>query len=230
MYEHTAEKYDKIFRFNPDVVSLIEEYMPPGGSGVLDIGCGTGKYAGKLSGRFRVVGIDTDKRSIEIAWARHPGAEFINTDLLSYRPDGKFDLIFCIGNVISHIMKKDLPRFLRQVRSNLTGRGVWLFHTINWDKIINLSEYTFPVLEHEGIKFMRAYRNITGDAVVFVTVLTDENGSEIEECITLYPQTASEIDELHEGFERLALYSNYRKDPHRPVDISRVYVFRKADS
>jgi hypothetical protein len=33
---------------------------------------------------------------------------------------------------------------------------------------------------------------------------------------------------MHDGFERLALFGNYRKDPFRPDDISKVYVFRKA--
>jgi glycine/sarcosine N-methyltransferase len=228
MYKDTAALYDKIFKFNPSVVNLIEEYLPAQGSDILDIGCGTGKYSGKLSELHRVVGIDTDARSIEVAREKYPDAEFINSDLLSYQPGRNFDLIFCIGNVISHIKKSEIRLFVERVRSNLKERGIWLFHTMNWDMIIKMNEFDFPIIENEGVRFVRMYRNISGDRVDFITILSDTSGGEIKNCITLYPQTAAEVDELHRGFEHLAVFKNYDKEPFESGDISKVYIYRKV--
>ncbi len=229
MYKDTAASYDKIFRFNPSVVNLIEEYLPAEGSDILDVGCGTGKYSGKLSERHRVVGIDTDARSIEIARGKYPDAEFVNSDLLSYQPDGKFNLVFCIGNVISHINKLDIRRFVQRVRVILKEeRGVWLFHTMNWDLIIKMKEFEFPVIENEGIRFVRMYRNISRERVDFITILSNPSGTEVKNCITLYPHTAAEIDELHEGFERIAVFKDYDRNPFESGDASKICIFTKV--
>lgn len=228
MYERLARIYDTIFPFNPHVVRLIEEQLPGPGCALLDIGCGTGRYTGSLAAGHRAVGIDTDGRSISIARRDHPGARFIAADLFAFEPETPFDLVFCIGNVVSHIDRERFPAFIGRVRAMLADGGAWLFHIINWDSLLGRDEYDFPVIEREGVSFRRGYRNMSRERVDFTTILTEEDGRETEGRVVLHPHTAAEIELAHDGFSRQALYGGYRKEPFVQGCASRVYIYRKT--
>ena len=59
---------------NPAVLKLLKEN---GATSVLDAGCGNGELCGLLAkSGFDVTGIDADRRGIEIAKNRYPGAKF----------------------------------------------------------------------------------------------------------------------------------------------------------
>lgn len=69
---------------------------------VLELGCGTGRVAGRLAeGGARVTGIDTAAESISVAKRDHPDCEFFEMDALSLGfPDAAFDLVACVQNGI----------------------------------------------------------------------------------------------------------------------------------
>ncbi len=107
------------------------------GSRILDIGCSGGLHALELAKKgHALTGIDREITAIELARKRceKPGlrAEFFVADLEKDDLDilGKFDLIICIGNVISHIAKKSLPDVLGKIRSRLGNGGIFLFDFI----------------------------------------------------------------------------------------------------
>ena len=75
---------------------------------VLDIGCGNGALTYDVARKAkRVVGIDSNERSIEIARSRFAGEniEFISGDALTSLPDKKFDVVI-LSNVLEHIERR----------------------------------------------------------------------------------------------------------------------------
>jgi SAM-dependent methyltransferase len=87
------------------------------GERVLDVGCGIGSVAYDLAERSgaTVVGIDVSGWALEVARTRyaHPRVTYVQSDVLSYEPDGAFD-VAVLSNVLEHVIPRtDLLRTLR---------------------------------------------------------------------------------------------------------------------
>src|SRR5512136_1004597 len=121
------EIYEKAHYSNGEHVREVEAILSwyrKKGSRVLDLGCSGGLHALELAKRgLRVVGIDAEPSAIELARKRSAAlgrdAVFLAADLQSLDPAGlgRFDLIYSLGNVISHVPKKALPALLSGIRS-----------------------------------------------------------------------------------------------------------------
>ena len=83
----------------PPVLALL---APQAGERILDLGCGTGVWAGEMMRRgCEVVGVDTNPRAIEAAKARGVDARLINAESLAF--DAEFDAVF--SNASLHWMR-----------------------------------------------------------------------------------------------------------------------------
>jgi ubiquinone/menaquinone biosynthesis C-methylase UbiE len=88
-------------RFNDANLRCLRRALAPSPTGwILDIGCGTGRYAGDW--RARYVGVDTDASYLCFAANRY-GGRFVRGDgaRLPIR-DGSFDAAYCVG-VLHHL-------------------------------------------------------------------------------------------------------------------------------
>ncbi len=131
------EIYEKAHYSHGEHVAEVEAILSwyrKKGSRVLDLGCSGGLHALELAKRgHRLTGIDAEPSAIELARKRNAvlgrDAVFLAADLESLDPAslGRFDLIYSLGNVISHIPKKALPALLSGIRSCLLSGGVFLF-------------------------------------------------------------------------------------------------------
>jgi SAM-dependent methyltransferase len=136
---------------------------------VLDIGCSGGLHALELAKKgYSVTGMDKETSAIELARKRSSEeglkADFFVADV--EKDDlqclGRFDLVYSLGNVISHIPKSSLPSVLKKIRSCLEREGIFLFD------ILAIGD-TFPEEVHEkdiGIIWKRRLERDTGEILL----------------------------------------------------------------
>lgn len=141
-----------------DEVAQLLTWYPHRNSRVLDLGCSGGLHALELArSGHRVVGVDLEASAVELARsrAREEGltAEFHVIDLEqdSLVDLGRFDLIYSIGNVLSHLPKSSLSTVLGKIRGCCAPDGIFLF-----DLLINGPHFPEEVREDElGILWKR---------------------------------------------------------------------------
>lgn len=151
-----------------EVEAILSWYGRQGGR-ALDIGCSGGLHALELAKRgFSVTGIDKESSAIELARKRFAEsnlkADFFAADLekddLTWL--GSFELVYSLGNVISHIAKKSLPAVLTKIKSCLKIDGIFFFD------ILAIGD-TFPEEVHEkdlGIVWRRSLDRRTGEILL----------------------------------------------------------------
>jgi SAM-dependent methyltransferase len=95
----------------------------------LDFGCGTGSATRFLLNEFNLdalVGVDISVQSLVIARDKHDDRHVRFVHVAEYRPEGRFDLVFCNG-VFHHISPGDRVAALDTVYSSLRPGGVFAF-------------------------------------------------------------------------------------------------------
>ena len=214
-YSDFAGHYEKIFPFRKGVVEFLTRHLPEGAR-VLDVGCGTGRYCAALdaTGR-RTLGIDLDPGMIAEAERLHPAGDFriLGMEEIKLLPSSSFGGVFCIGNVLPHLPAPGLKEFLTEVRRLLAPGGVWIFQTVNFDRLLDLGVFEFPdmVLKRERLIFARSYRDIQTDRLEFHTRLSGPRGSIFSGRVALHPRTSVDYVTLHRdlGFVRRGHFADY---------------------
>jgi SAM-dependent methyltransferase len=234
-YSAFAAHYEAIFPFSADVYGLLREYLPGPPGRVLDVGCGTGHYTGRLAqAGYEAVGIDLDPAMIAHARAHYPAARFRVLDMREVAQlEGRFDAGFCIGNTAAHLDREAFEAFVAAMAEMLTPGGTWILQVMNWDYVLTQETVTFPVIEGEdGSVFRRWYREISEDQVTFATRLEVDGEVVFEETVPLTPVRSAAIAAVHaaHGFAMVAHQGSYSGAPFDPATFSaNVFVFRRED-
>ncbi|MDA3809190.1 MAG: class I SAM-dependent methyltransferase [Spirochaetaceae bacterium] len=236
-YSDFADDYEKIFPFSESVYKFLVSYKPSHMKKILDIGCATGHYCGKFTSEgFDATGIDLDSQMILSAENKYNKATFLEmnlNDISSIRE--QFDMVYSTGNVVAHVPEDDLNIFLDNLKNILTEKGVWIFQVINWDYILTLKEFNFPLIETDTKSFYRKYTNITKNTLIFNTELIDKRSGKslFKDKVTMYPMPSEHYIKLHEdkGFKLRGHFSDYGKKPFdSKVFSADIYVFSAATS
>jgi len=200
-YHDFAAYYEEVFPFRERTYAFIRRHLPARGR-ILDAGCGTGHYCGRLAADgYDALGIDVDAEMIREARHRYPRAAFRCLDVRGIgQLDPPWDGVFCIGNVAAHVPGEDFTRFVRELRRLLTPGGAWIFQVVNWDAILDRTEYRFPDRSlGDGLTvFVRRYRDITERRVRFQTRL-ESNGRIIFEGEEVLPHEVRDLSGASSG-------------------------------
>jgi len=232
-YSEFSQIYDLFFPFKEQVYQFLKSFVPAGGKTVLDIGCGTGHYCGRFAeDGFNAVGVDPDEGMIRKAEALNPGVRFHRLSAQQIdRLEAAFNLIFSIGNSMSHISHKDWSEFLAKLRRRMEPGSRWLFQLVNWDAILARDTHTFPVIKNEasGLTLHRSYTDFSPEKVTFkIEIRTVENAPIVRSEQTLYPLTAEQCLSLHDdhGFKLNAHFGDFARTPFQPASSgASIYIF-----
>ena len=99
----------------------------------LDLGCGTGILCQILHSRgIRASGMDFSSGMIEIARQGNPDIAYEVADMITYCPDGRFDLVTCTGDALNHIPSlADIERIFENVSRYTAPGGYFIFDILN---------------------------------------------------------------------------------------------------
>lgn len=221
-YSNINEYYDFIFKANQNQVDFINSFTSPMGN-ILDVGCGTGSLAIKLSSSDRKVSaIDFDPKMIERALEKKidSNVSFEQMDMLEIS-DGfkndKFDTIYCFGNTLAHLTSLSKISSFCKSSYNLLGKGGnLLIQVVNFDKVLANNISSLPLIDNENVKFERYYSLEKSNGLIeFKTKLTSKsNTDELNNSIKLYPIKKDELKDILEdiGFLNIEFYSNFKKN------------------
>ncbi len=234
-YSDFADHYDAIFPLNPTVYAFLRRYLPTPPAAILDVGCGTGHYTGKLAqDGYRAVGIDLDPAMIARARRDYASVPFQVLNMLDIAELALiFDGVLCIGNTAAHLTQRQFAVFLDQVRDVLTTGGIWILQVMNWDYVLAQDTVAFPAIKSEdGATFYREYREISEARVIFATRLEVDGRTVFDETTPLYPLRAAAIVALHtgRGFRLMTHVGSYGEAPFDPNAFSAdLYVFERTE-
>ena len=99
----------------------------------LDLGCGTGVLCETLyESGIQASGMDLSEGMIAIARESKPELHYDVANMITYRPDEKFDLVTCTGDALNHIIDlEDVGRIFENVYAYLNDGGYFVFDILN---------------------------------------------------------------------------------------------------
>jgi SAM-dependent methyltransferase len=124
-FDRVAGAYDRLGDLNPNelIDSWLEGLLPATGGRALDIGCGTGRHAALLAGRFgQVDAIDLSGPMIDLATTRRsrPNITYRQADLDDVAGAGRYDFVLSLLT-LHHV--PDLHAALSHIKTLLAPGG-----------------------------------------------------------------------------------------------------------
>ena len=162
----------------------------------LDLACGTGVLCEILyANGIDASGMDFSEGMIEIAKSRNSEISYEVADMITYRPEKKFDLVTCTGDAINHIMElSDVAKIFKNVYDYLAEDGCFIFDI--------LSEKEVPMAEPIDLDFseeVKAQFMVTTDQDGYINLKTtvyESDGQQFEENIRETVHDEKEICKL----------------------------------
>jgi len=132
-YDNFAHVYDKYLARNSlKIVPVLEELSLDNleeGARVLDLCCGSGRIAQRLSEMgFQVTGIDSSAEMLVLARKNAESVDFKLDDARTFVFGNVFDLIIAMSDSLNHIMKEEeLQLVFQNVHNALHVNGTFIF-------------------------------------------------------------------------------------------------------
>lgn len=150
-YRHLIDWTQRLQREAP-LIQRVLEGAPS--RRVLDLGCGTGEHARFLASLgFEPTGVDASPSQLAAAREADPKGRYLQgslTDLAGLVETGQGGA-FCVGNTLPHLTEEaDLRRCFEGLASRLLPGAPVLLQILNYDRILDRGERTFPVTVRPG--------------------------------------------------------------------------------
>lgn len=99
----------------------------------MDLACGTGILCEILhNSGIKAAGMDLSAGMIDIARAGNPEIHYDVADMITYRPEKRFDLVTCTGDALNHIAAlSDVKKIFENVYAYLSPGGYFIFDILN---------------------------------------------------------------------------------------------------
>lgn len=156
--------------------TLLQRALAPAPSPrVLDLGCGSGEHTRFLNSMgFEATGVDASPSQVDSARGSDPGGRYLLaglTELKGVLEAGQGGAI-CLGNTLPHLCEEaEVRAFFTGLASLLLPGAPFLIQLLNYDRILDCGERTFPVVLRPG--------EADGETKVFLRLMTHHGGGRI---------------------------------------------------
>ena len=119
--------------YKPETMDAICRYLPKAmglqtGAAILDLGCGPGLYAAKLSeAGYPVTGVDRSESSLQYARQHAPRARFLRQSYLEPLGENRFDAAIMISQDYGVLSPGDRQTLLKNIHTALKPGGHFAF-------------------------------------------------------------------------------------------------------
>lgn len=208
-YEMLSEHYTEIFPLSGDLVKMVRELTPDGGT-VADIGSARGELLDSL----RESGLRTFGLEYEPALVGKKG--YVAAGDMHCLPfeSESFDTLVCTGNTLAHTDGPDgLGRIMHEFSRVLSCGGAAVLQVLNYDMILKSRPFELPVIKTERVRFEREY-TYCGRRIKFTGRLTADGITESSD-VMLYPLVYDELrlSAENKGFFLEEVYAGFDKTP-----------------
>lgn len=121
----------------------------------LDLACGTGILCELLQRQgIRARGMDLAEGMIAVARENSPEIPYDVADMVTYRPEGPFDLVTCTGDALNHIGDLgDLAGIFRNIYGYLAEDGWLVFDILNEGEVSDSEPFEMDFDDHTRVWF-----------------------------------------------------------------------------
>jgi SAM-dependent methyltransferase len=213
---------------------------------VLDLGCGSGEHARFLASLgYEPTGVDASSSQVAAARQADPDGSYVQgslTALVDLVAPG-FGAAICVGNTLPHLTEEEgLRRCFEGLADRLLPGGVLLLQILNYDRILDRGDRTFPLVVRPGEEgtetvFLRLMTPKADGRLTFTpATLRWRPGAEppleliSAEEIQLRGWRRAELESLlrHSGFDVREVLGGMAGDPWSPASQDLVLVAARA--
>ncbi len=103
----------------------------------MDLACGTGVLCEIMyNNGSDAYGMDFSSGMIDIAKSRNSAITYEVADMITYRPNDKFDLVTCTGDALNHIESlSDIKKIFENIYAYTSNGGYFIFDILNENEI-----------------------------------------------------------------------------------------------
>ena len=195
-----------------------------------DIACGKGRHAAAMHKHgYRVVGSDLSVNSINAAnEEQHPGLEFVVHDMRQPMLGKTFDAAFNLFTSIGYFENpSDNVKVFEAVANSLKSNGFFVIDFFNPYRVSNCMGDTY--IEKRGNIDFHISKKADG-RVITKQIQFNDQGREysFQEVVSLLTEKDFDAFAAQTGFERVALFGNYKLEAYQPALSDRLIVcYRK---
>ncbi len=156
-----TEYYHKLYRYRDEheahnfIANLVDYLQPKDTCHVMDLGCGRGRHARKLSEyNLRVTGIDLSVNNVKFAqdFATEK-LRFLQGDMSDHLGDSLYDIVFNLFTSFGYFdTRKQSVKALKNIANSLKEGGVLVLDFMNVEKLQSGLEDEEELIQ-EGVKF-----------------------------------------------------------------------------
>jgi len=109
------------------LLDLVREHNPSARK-VLELACGTGSVLQHFGKRYELYGLDLSSSMLAIARRKVPRATLSRQNMVSFRLQQRFDVMFCVYDSINHVLSfDDWKRTMANAHKHLAQGGIFIF-------------------------------------------------------------------------------------------------------
>ena len=121
----------------------------------MDLACGTGVLCRILQDAgIRAAGMDFSSGMIDIAREASPEIPYEVADMITFRPEARYDLVTCTGDALNHIgALSDVEKIFQNVYGYLSDGGYFIFDILNENEVSTSEPFEMDYDEHTRVWF-----------------------------------------------------------------------------